>query len=131
MVADLLRWAKAGGPPGRLPFLDASDGGRVWTDLANNPDGLAACGWSPVAPPNQVAMAQARAALADRGLLGWAEAWVAAHPDAEIRTAWRSSLVVRRGAPLVVAAIAEFGWSEAFADDLFFAAAAVPLKGKA
>lgn len=130
MVADLLRWRKAAGPAGKLPFMDASAGGRVWTDLANNPEGREACGWAPAGVPDQVTRDQAVAVLRERGLLAWLEAWLATNrPD--LLAEWRGADVVRRRAPQLVAPAADMGWDDAQLDDLFFAAAAVPLKGKA
>lgn len=43
-------YRKQGGRPQGLPFRDLDHVGQVWTDLANNPDGLVACGWVE-APP--------------------------------------------------------------------------------
>ena len=43
-------YRKNGGAPQPLPAVDYDDVGLSWTDLANNPPGLVACGWTP-APP--------------------------------------------------------------------------------
>lgn len=45
-------WTKAGSYPGPLPAEAADAAGRIWTDLANNPEGRAATGWTaaPEAP---------------------------------------------------------------------------------
>lgn len=130
MVTDLLRWRKAGGPPGKLPFMDASAGGVVWTDLANSAEGREACGWTVALVPQLVRKEQADAALAEAGLLGELEGWLATQPD-DLRAAWRGTDVVRRHAPLLLAAAEAKGWDEALLDTLFFAADAAPLKGKA
>lgn len=36
---------KNGGQPQAPPFLDLDPDGNTWTDLPNNPEGRAACGW--------------------------------------------------------------------------------------
>lgn len=130
MVADLMRWRKAGGPVCRLPPWDFDGQGQLWTDLANSAVGREACGWAAAAVPDQVRMEQALAALADVGLRGELETWLAAQSD-EIRTSWSGTDVVRRHAPLLLAAAAAKGWAADLLDDLFLAADAVPLKGKA
>ncbi len=43
-------WTKSGSYPSALPPSDTDQEGRIWTDLANNPDGQAATGWTS-APP--------------------------------------------------------------------------------
>lgn len=45
-------WTKDDLFPGALPSQDSDGTGRIWTDLARNPEGRTACGWteSPTAP---------------------------------------------------------------------------------
>ena len=39
-------WRKNGGAPQALPFRDIDADNNMWTDLANNEEGRAACGWT-------------------------------------------------------------------------------------
>lgn len=121
------RWSKRGGPGLPLPFMDTDASGSVWSDLANSPEGREACGWALAEVPEEVTMAQARLALVAFGRLAEADAWVAAQ-DEETRSDWRSAERVRRTAPRILAAADALGWTEDFLDDLFFAAAAVPIR---
>jgi hypothetical protein len=43
-------WMRAGGEPQPLPYFDQDPDQNIWSDLANNADGRAACGWVE-APP--------------------------------------------------------------------------------
>jgi hypothetical protein len=40
-------YQRGGGEPAPLPFSAYDSTGRVWTDLANNPEGIEACGFVP------------------------------------------------------------------------------------
>lgn len=53
-------WQKNGGDPATLPFQDAQADGTIWTNLADNPEGRAACGWTqaPDEPPYNPATQQ-------------------------------------------------------------------------
>ncbi len=42
-----LHYRRDGGPPDLLPFSAVDDAGQFWTDLPNNPAGVAACGFVP------------------------------------------------------------------------------------
>jgi hypothetical protein len=118
------RWSKNGGPAQALPFMDQDAAGNGWTNLANNPEGRAACGWIPAGVPEQVTLAQARIALLNAGLLEEVDAWVAGQ-DTATQIFWASSYVIHRTAPKLLAAAAAKGWDDAFLDELFFAAAEV------
>jgi hypothetical protein len=118
-------WSKDGGPPTTLPPHDSDATGSVWSDLANSPEGRAACGWAPASVPAEVTMAQARVALLNAGHLADVDAWVETQ-DAETQIYWKSSYRVRRAAPKLLEAAAAKGWSSDFLDALFIAAAAVP-----
>ena len=69
-------WAKNGGLPQVLPFEDRSPDGFMFTDLANNPEGRALCGWAEAGAPQRVSKMQMRLALARRGWLHDVEAYV-------------------------------------------------------
>lgn len=62
-------YRKNGGPPQALPAVDYSGADRLpWTDLANNPEGRQACGWTEAPDPPEYDPATQR--------LVWAgEAW--------------------------------------------------------
>ncbi|MDZ4372672.1 MAG: hypothetical protein U1C74_14775 [Phenylobacterium sp.] len=119
------RWSRHGGPGQALPFADADAAGSSWTDLANSPEGRAACGWAPAPVPAEVTMAQARGALREFDLLTPVDAFVAAQGPT-VRTEWFTRTTVRRNAALLAACAAQMGWSEAFLDELFHVAAAIP-----
>lgn len=127
MTETLTRWSKLGGPARDLPAFDRDPQGRTWTDLANSAEGRAACGWTALDDvPSEVDAAAARVVLHRAGLLAPIEAFVAAHPDPEIRIIWRGRPTLRRDSSLLNEAAGEFGLSEAQLDDLFIAAGALP-----
>lgn len=68
-------WSKNGGLPQKLPFQDVADG-VIFTDLANNPEGRALCGWAEAGAPQRVSRMQMRLALAARGWLDEVEGYI-------------------------------------------------------
>jgi hypothetical protein len=118
------RWSKNGGPAASLPFRDQDAAGQVWSNLADNPAGRVACGWAPAGVPEEVTLAQARAALLRSGQLAAVDAWVQTQ-DQETQIFWTSTPFVRRTAPKLLAGAAALGWSDALLDELFFQAAAI------
>lgn len=117
-------WSKNGGPPRPLPEWDRDAQGQIWTNLAGNAEGRAACGWTVSGVPAEVTMAQARLALHQAGLLAEIDAWVETQgPETQIF--WKASHRVRRTAPQLLAAAAAKGMTAAQLDDLFIAASAI------
>ncbi len=118
------RWRKNGGPSvAELPAYDQDAEGGVWTSLATNEEGRAACGWAEAGVPDQVGMAEARIALAEAGLLEEIDAWVASQ-GIEIQELWRRP-TIRRNAPVLLSAAGARGMSADQLDQLFIRAEAI------
>lgn len=142
-------WSKNGGVPQELPERDADATGAVWSDLANNPDGLAACGWAeaPEPPPYNpqkerlewndgawqvtsmvplwVSALQAELALHSVGKLDEVEAMIAQGGNKVFEIYWRRSRDFHRNHPVLLQMTSALGMSAGEVDQLFIAASQI------
>lgn len=92
------------------------DGRAVWTGNT----------WSmPIAVPEEVSRFQAKAALANAGLLSQADAIVAASGNMVLQLAWAEATTFKRNSPGIAALAPALGLDAAALDDLFVAAAEI------
>lgn len=79
----------------------------------------------PLSVPEEVSRFQARAALLNAGLLGQADAVVAASGNALLQLAWTDAVSFKRNSPGIAALAPALGLDDAALDDLFRAAAEI------
>lgn len=75
--------------------------------------------------PAEVSRFQAKAALADAGLLSQADAIVAASGNVILQLAWAEATTFKRNSPGIAALAPALGLDEAALDDLFITAAGI------
>ncbi|PHY20824.1 hypothetical protein [Caulobacter sp. BP25] len=118
-------YSKNGGVPQKLPESDSDPTGSMWSDLPNNPEGRAACGWVEASCPASVSRMQLRLALLEAELLDDVEAAIAASNDRAAQIYWADASDFWRTHPMTLQFIEVLGKTEAEADALFIRAKAI------
>lgn len=120
----MTRWIKNGQPPSRpLPYQDSEPDGTIWTNLANNPEGRAACGWEPAGVPFRVSRMQAKQYLLAAGMLGNIETAIVNSGDPALELYWGEASYFHRDHPKLTEFFTSIGLTGQQVDEMFIAAA--------
>lgn len=111
-----------------MPYVQRDGQGRITGAFVNAQPGYAEEWVDPPVeiyqpPPQSISPLQARRALRAAGLLAAVSAFVGEQPE-EVQEAWEYCVEVRRDDPIIAAAAASLGLTDAQVDELFRAGAA-------